>query len=50
MIGQYIYQHLYIYLKQMFYFKNHTISKYNIIATNKLIINYTYSSLYINFI
>lgn len=34
----------------MFYFKNHTISKYNIIATNELIINYTYSSLYINFI
>lgn len=38
-----------LYLKQMFYFKNHIIPKYNIIAMNELII-ITYSSLYISFI
>lgn len=40
MMGQHICQHPPVYLKQMFYFKNHTIPKYNIIATNELIINY----------
>lgn len=40
MTGWHILVYVRVYLKQMFYFKNHIIPKYNIIAMNELTINY----------